>query len=105
MKRVLYYSHFEASPKALRASSTQPEALVDFAEIGIAGTAELGSVLRRLVPAVKDATDVERIYHLALMENVAPSLTHAEGRTLATSKERGISPRIPLAREPSVMPK
>jgi hypothetical protein len=33
--------------------------------------AELGSILHRLVPAVKAATDVERVYFLALMERVA----------------------------------
>ena len=31
-------------------------------------SAELGSILQRLVPAVKAATDVQRVYFLALME-------------------------------------
>jgi diadenosine tetraphosphate (Ap4A) HIT family hydrolase len=31
-------------------------------------TAELGSILHRLVPAVKAATEVQRVYFLALME-------------------------------------
>jgi diadenosine tetraphosphate (Ap4A) HIT family hydrolase len=30
--------------------------------------AELGSILHRLVPAVKAATGVQRVYYLALME-------------------------------------
>jgi diadenosine tetraphosphate (Ap4A) HIT family hydrolase len=34
-------------------------------------SAELGSLLHRLVPAVKAATGVERVYFLALMERVA----------------------------------
>ena len=34
-------------------------------------SAELGSILHRLVPAVKAATRVERVYFLALMERVA----------------------------------
>jgi diadenosine tetraphosphate (Ap4A) HIT family hydrolase len=34
-------------------------------------SAELGSILHRLVPAVKAATGVERVYFLALMEKVA----------------------------------
>jgi hypothetical protein len=32
---------------------------------------ELGEVLHRLVPAVKTATGVERVYYLALMERAA----------------------------------
>jgi protocatechuate 3,4-dioxygenase beta subunit len=32
---------------------------------------ELGSLLHRLVPAVKAATGVERVYYLALMERAA----------------------------------
>ena len=34
-------------------------------------SAELSSVLHRLVPAIKAATGVERVYYLALMEKVA----------------------------------
>jgi len=34
-------------------------------------SAELGSLLHRLVPAVKAATGVERVYFLALMERAA----------------------------------
>ena len=45
--------------------------LLDFGEMTPAESAELGSVLHRLVPAVKAATGVERVYFLALMERVA----------------------------------
>ena len=34
-------------------------------------SAELGSLLHRLVPAVKAVTGVERVYYLALMERAA----------------------------------
>ena len=36
-----------------------------------AESAELGSVLHLLVPAIKAATGVQRVYYLALMERVA----------------------------------
>jgi diadenosine tetraphosphate (Ap4A) HIT family hydrolase len=42
--------------------------LLDFGEMTPTESAELGSVLHRLVPAVKAATGVERVYFLALME-------------------------------------
>ena len=42
--------------------------LLDFADMTPAESAELGSLLHRLVPAVKAATGVERVYYLALME-------------------------------------
>ncbi len=45
--------------------------LLDFGEMTPTESAELGSVLRRLVPAVKAATGVERVYYLALMERAA----------------------------------
>jgi diadenosine tetraphosphate (Ap4A) HIT family hydrolase len=45
--------------------------LLDFGEMTPAESAELGSVLHRLVPAVKAATGVQRVYYLALMERVA----------------------------------
>jgi diadenosine tetraphosphate (Ap4A) HIT family hydrolase len=45
--------------------------LLDFGEMTPTESAELGSVLHRLVPAVKAATGVERVYYLALMERVA----------------------------------
>jgi len=45
--------------------------LLDFGEMTPTESAELGSVLHRLVPAVKAATGVERVYFLALMEKVA----------------------------------
>jgi diadenosine tetraphosphate (Ap4A) HIT family hydrolase len=42
--------------------------LLDFGEMTPAEIAEFGPLLRRLVPAVKAATGVERVYYLALME-------------------------------------
>jgi diadenosine tetraphosphate (Ap4A) HIT family hydrolase len=45
--------------------------LLDFGEMAPAETADFGSLLHRLVPAVKAATGVERVYYLALMERVA----------------------------------
>jgi diadenosine tetraphosphate (Ap4A) HIT family hydrolase len=45
--------------------------LLDFGEMTPTESAELGSLLHRLVPAVKAAAGVERVYFLALMERVA----------------------------------
>src|ERR1700733_12214474 len=45
--------------------------LLDFGEMTPAESAELGSVLHRLVPAIKAATGVQRVYYLALMERAA----------------------------------
>jgi diadenosine tetraphosphate (Ap4A) HIT family hydrolase len=45
--------------------------LLDFGEMTPAETADFGSLLHRLVPAVKAATGVERVYYLALKERVA----------------------------------
>ena len=45
--------------------------LLDFGEMTTTERAELGSLLHRLVSAVKAATGVERVYFLALMERVA----------------------------------
>jgi diadenosine tetraphosphate (Ap4A) HIT family hydrolase len=45
--------------------------VLDFGDMTPDESAELGSVLHRLVPAVKTATMVERVYFLALMERVA----------------------------------
>jgi diadenosine tetraphosphate (Ap4A) HIT family hydrolase len=42
--------------------------LLDFAEMTPAESEELGSVLKRLVPAVKATTGAHRVYFLALME-------------------------------------
>jgi diadenosine tetraphosphate (Ap4A) HIT family hydrolase len=42
--------------------------LLDFADMTPTESSELGSLLHRLVPAVKAATGVERVYYLALME-------------------------------------
>jgi diadenosine tetraphosphate (Ap4A) HIT family hydrolase len=43
--------------------------LLDFGEMTPTESAELGSLLHRLVPAVKAATGVDRVYYLALMEH------------------------------------
>ena len=43
--------------------------LLDFGEMTSTESAELGSVLHRLVPAIKAATGVQRVYFLALMEH------------------------------------
>jgi diadenosine tetraphosphate (Ap4A) HIT family hydrolase len=45
--------------------------LLDFGEMTPTESAELGAVLHRLVPAIKAATGVQRVYYLALMERVA----------------------------------
>lgn len=42
--------------------------VLDFGDMNPDELAELGSVLHRLVPAVKAATGVQRVYFLALME-------------------------------------
>ena len=42
--------------------------LLDFGDMTPTESAELGSILHRLVPAIKAATDVERVYYLAVME-------------------------------------
>src|ERR1700733_10407795 len=42
--------------------------LLDFGDMTPAESAELGSVLHRLIPAIKAATGVQRVYHLAVME-------------------------------------
>jgi diadenosine tetraphosphate (Ap4A) HIT family hydrolase len=45
--------------------------LLDFGEMAPIESAELGALLHRLVPAVKVATGVQRVYFLALMERAA----------------------------------
>ncbi len=45
--------------------------LLDFGDMTPTESAELGSILHQLVPAIKAATEVERVYYLALMEKVA----------------------------------
>jgi diadenosine tetraphosphate (Ap4A) HIT family hydrolase len=42
--------------------------LLDFGEMTPAESTEFGSLLHRLVPAIKAATGVERVYYLAVME-------------------------------------
>jgi diadenosine tetraphosphate (Ap4A) HIT family hydrolase len=43
--------------------------LLDFGEMTPTESAELGSTLHRLVPAIKAATGVQRVYFLAVMEH------------------------------------
>jgi diadenosine tetraphosphate (Ap4A) HIT family hydrolase len=42
--------------------------LLDFGEMTPAELAEFGSVIHRLIPAIKAATGVQRVYYLAVME-------------------------------------
>ena len=42
--------------------------LLDFGEMTPTESAELGSILHRLIPAIKAATGVQRVYYLAVME-------------------------------------
>jgi diadenosine tetraphosphate (Ap4A) HIT family hydrolase len=42
--------------------------LLDFADMNPNELAELGQILHKLVPAVKAATGVQRVYYLAVME-------------------------------------
>jgi diadenosine tetraphosphate (Ap4A) HIT family hydrolase len=44
---------------------------LDFCDMTPTESADLGPVLHRLIPAVKAATGVERVYYLALMERAA----------------------------------
>jgi diadenosine tetraphosphate (Ap4A) HIT family hydrolase len=66
--------HFAAAHAPLQESSAGAvivEArrhLLDFGEMTPAESAELGSILNRLVPAIKAAAGVQRVYFLALME-------------------------------------
>jgi len=43
--------------------------LLDFGDMTPTESAELGSILHRLIPAIKAATGVERVHYLAVMEN------------------------------------
>jgi diadenosine tetraphosphate (Ap4A) HIT family hydrolase len=43
--------------------------LLDFGDMTPTESAELGSTLHRLIPAIKAATGVERVYYLAVMEH------------------------------------
>src|ERR1700677_1747374 len=43
--------------------------LLDFAEMTPAELAEVGSILNKLVPAIKADTGVQRVYYLAVMEH------------------------------------
>ena len=71
---IVEAEHFLVEHAPLQSSSTGTvivEArrhLLDFGEMTPTESAELGSVLHRLVLAVKAATEVQRVYFLALME-------------------------------------
>ena len=66
--------HFLAEHAPLQSSSAgtviveTKRHLLDFGEMTPAELAEFGSIVHRLVPAVKTATGVQRVYLLALME-------------------------------------
>jgi hypothetical protein len=49
--------------------------LLDFGEMTPTESAELGPLLHRLVPAIKAATEVQRVYFLAVMERAATSIS------------------------------
>src|SRR5580698_2168008 len=71
---IVEEEHFVAEHAPLQESSAGTvilEArrhLLDFGEMTPAELAEVGSVLNRLVPAIKAATGVQRVYFLAVME-------------------------------------
>jgi diadenosine tetraphosphate (Ap4A) HIT family hydrolase len=71
---VVEAEHFLVEPAPVQESSAGTvivEArrhLLDFGEMTPTESAELGSILHRLVPAIKAATDVQRVYYLAVME-------------------------------------
>jgi diadenosine tetraphosphate (Ap4A) HIT family hydrolase len=74
---IVEEEHFVALHAPLKSSSAGTliiEArrhLLDFAEMTPAEYGDFGLLVHRLVPAVKEATGVERVYYLALMERVA----------------------------------
>jgi diadenosine tetraphosphate (Ap4A) HIT family hydrolase len=71
---IVEREHFVAEHAPLQESSAGTvilEArrhLLDFAEMTPAELAEVGSILNKLVPAIKAATGVQRVYYLAVME-------------------------------------
>ena len=71
---VVEAEHFLVEPAPLQESSAGTvivEArrhLLDFGEMTPTESAELGSILHRLIRAIKAATGVERVYYLAVME-------------------------------------
>jgi diadenosine tetraphosphate (Ap4A) HIT family hydrolase len=66
--------HFAVEHAPLQESSAGPvlfEArrhLLDFGDMNPAELAEFGSIIHRLIPAIKAATGVQRVYYLAVME-------------------------------------
>jgi diadenosine tetraphosphate (Ap4A) HIT family hydrolase len=71
---VVEGEHFLVEPAPLQESGAGTvivEArrhLLDFGDMTEAESAELGPLLHRLIPAIKTATGVERVYYLAVME-------------------------------------
>jgi len=72
---IVEREHFVAEHAPLQESSSGTvilEArrhLLDFAEMTPAELAEVGPILNKLVPAIKAATGVQRVYYLAVMEH------------------------------------
>jgi diadenosine tetraphosphate (Ap4A) HIT family hydrolase len=72
---IVESEHFVAEHAPLQESSAGTvilEArrhLLDFGEMYPAELAEFGSIVHRLVPAIKAATGVQRVYYLAVMEH------------------------------------
>jgi diadenosine tetraphosphate (Ap4A) HIT family hydrolase len=88
--------HFLAEHAPLRSSSAGTvivEArrhLLDFGDMTSTESSELGPLLHRLIPAIKTAAGVKRVYYLALMERAAhfhlwliPKIGDGEPRGLA----------------------
>ena len=71
---IIESEHFLAEHAPLQSSSAGTviletrRHLLDFGEMTPAEIADFGSIVHRLVPAVKAATGVQRVYLLALME-------------------------------------
>jgi diadenosine tetraphosphate (Ap4A) HIT family hydrolase len=74
---IVEQEHFLAEHAPLQESSAGTvilEArrhLLDFGEMTPAELAEFGSIAHRLVPAIRAATGVQRVYYLAVMERAA----------------------------------
>src|SRR6202167_5887603 len=72
---IVEREHFVAEHAPLQESSAGTvivEArrhLLDFGDMAPAESAELGSILHRLIPAIKAVTGVDRVYYLAVMEH------------------------------------
>jgi diadenosine tetraphosphate (Ap4A) HIT family hydrolase len=75
---------------------------LDVAEMTPAESAELGSVLHRLVPAVKAATGVQRVYFLAVMERAPQQPPLTASRSAAAAMPGGTGAGAPDPRSLSV---